>query len=78
MSSEFFSRKLLRYLYEEGVFQANEYNNYDPEKDYEFMLKMFNKRDKDSITLNQKRKINAIIMNSVRPYLVNQLLNKIV
>lgn len=42
------------------------------------MLKMFNKRDKDSITLNQQRKINAIIMNSVRPYLVNQLLNKIV
>lgn len=78
LSSEFFSRKLLRYLYEEGVFQANEYNNYDPEKDYEFMLKMFNKRDKDSITPKQQRKINAIIMNSVRPYLVKQLLNKIV
>lgn len=78
LSSEFFSRKLLRYLYEKGVFQVNEYNNYDPEKDYEFMLKMFNKRDKDSITPKQQRKINAIIMNSVRPYLVKQLLNKIV
>ncbi len=77
LSPEFFSRKLLRYLYDEGVFLANEYNNYDPEIDYEFMLKMFNKRDKTSITLNQQRKINAIIMTSIRPYLVEQLVNKI-
>ena len=77
LSSEFFSRKLLKYLYEEGVFQANEYNNNDPEIDYKFMLKMFNKRDKESITPNQQRKINAIIMTSIRPYLVKQLLDKI-
>lgn len=77
LSSEFFSRKLLKYLYDVGVFQANEYNNYDPEIDYEFMLKMFNKRDKDSITRNQQRKINAIIMTSIRPYLAEQLINKI-
>ena len=77
LSPEFFSRKLLKYLYEEGVFQANEYNNNEPEVDYEFMLKMFNKRDKESITPNQQRKINAIIMASNRPYLVEQLVNKI-
>ena len=77
LSPEFFSRKLLKYLYEEGVFQANEYNNNEPEIDYEFMLKMFNKRDKESITPNQQRKINAIIMTSIRPYLVEQLVNKI-
>lgn len=77
LSSEFFSRKLLRYLYNKDVFQANEYNNYNPKIDYEFMLKMFNKRNKASITLNQQRKINAIIMTSIRPYLAEQLKNKI-
>lgn len=77
LSSEFFSRKLLKYLYDEGVFQANEYNNYNPEIDYEFMLKMFNTHNKASITQNRQRKINAIIMTSIRPYLVEQLKNKI-
>lgn len=77
LSSEFFSRKLLRYLYDNGVFQANEYNNYNSKIDYEFMVKMFNKRDKFSITLKQQKKINAIIMTSIRPYLTEQLINKI-
>lgn len=78
LSPEYFSRKLLRYLYDKDVFQANKYNNYDSKVDYEFMLKMFNKKDKDSITLNQQRKINAIIMASIRPYLVELLTNKII
>lgn len=77
LSSEFFSRKLLRYLYDKGIFQANEYNHYDPEIDYKFMLQMFNKRDKTSITLNQQRKISAIIITSIKPYLAKQLMNKI-
>lgn len=55
LSSELFSRKLLRWLYEEGAFDT-EYNDYDGEDDYEFMLKMFNKRDKDSISLKQDKK----------------------
>lgn len=77
LSPEFFSRKLLGYLFDEGVFEANEYNHFDPEVDYEFLLKMFNKRDKDSITGKQQAKIRAIIMTSIRPYLVEQLRKKI-
>lgn len=77
LSPEFFSRKLLKYLLDDGAFDANEFNNYNPNIDYEFMLKMFNKRDKDSITAKQQKKISAIIMNSIRPYLVKQLLEKI-
>lgn len=77
LSPEFFSRKLLKHLLDCGAFKANEYNNYDPEKDYEFILKMFNKRNKNSITGAQQKKINAIIINSIRPYLAEQLLDKI-
>lgn len=55
LSAELFSRKLLRWLYEEGAFDT-EYNHYDGERDYEFMLKMFNKRDKDLIIFNQDKK----------------------
>lgn len=76
LNSEYFSRKLLKHLFEEGAFQPSEYNNNDGENDYEFMLKMFNKRSEP--TDNQKRKIRAIIVASIKPYLVQQLKNKIV
>ena len=77
LSSEYFSRKLLKYLYEQNVFNSSEYNNYNPENDYYFLLEMFNKRNKNSITPKQQRKINAIIITSIRPYLVKQLKGKI-
>ena len=76
LSTEFFSRKLLAYLYEDGAFTDNEYNNYDAEEDYYFMLDMFNKRNKDQITPRQHRKIRAIIVASIRPYLKGKLNNK--
>ena len=75
LSSEFFSRKVLERLYQEGAFDS-EYNNYDGYDDYEFILKMFNKKDKSSITTAQQRKIRAIIVASIRPYLRDQLAAK--
>jgi hypothetical protein len=77
LSSDLFSRKLLFYFYEENVFRPNSYNRYNPEVDYEFMLQMFNKRNKDSISTLQQRKISAIIMDSIRPYLRAVLRDKI-
>lgn len=77
LSSDLFSRKLLGYLLDEGAFQANSYNGFDPEVDCDFLLKMFNKRDKDNISMAQRRKISAIIMNSIRPYLRSVLKDKI-
>lgn len=76
LSPELFSRKLLLYLYEEGAFDTD-YNNYDGETDYLFMLKMFNKRDKSSITRAQQGKISAIIVSSIKPYLIERLKNKV-
>lgn len=76
LSPEFFSRKLLRKLLDEGAFDC-EYNDYDGFDDYEFILKMFNKQDKSSITIGQEKKIRAIIVASIRPYLQSQLAEKI-
>lgn len=69
LTPEYFSRRLLIELYERGVFQPNEYNGYDGYNDYEFLLKMFNKRDKDHITIGQEKKIRGLIGYSIRPYL---------
>lgn len=76
LSPDYFSRKLLKKLYEEGAFDSD-FNDYDGFKDYNFMLKMFNKRDKSSITSRQQSKIRAIIVASVRPFLKARLDRKV-
>lgn len=76
LTADFFSRKLLLALYNEGAFNT-EYNSYDGEQDYEFMVKMFNKRNKNSISSAQNKKIKAIIINSIRPFLKQKLNRKI-
>lgn len=77
LSSDLFSRKLLTALYDEGAFKPNKYNGFDGENDYEFVLEMFNKRNKDSITESQNRKVRAIILNSIKPHLIRKLNDKI-
>lgn len=77
LSSEFFTRKLIRKLYEDGAFKPNEYNKFSPEKDYDFLLKMFNKINKNEITEAQKRKINGLIVGAINPFLKDRLENKI-
>lgn len=74
LSSDFFSRKLLKYLYDLEAFTGSEYNNYEPFRDYQFMLDMFNKRVR---TQRQEKKATAIIMSSIRPFLREMLRNKI-
>lgn len=77
LSSEYFSKKLLKYLYEQDIFKKSTYNHFNPKEDYDFLLKMFNKRDKNSITEKEQKKINAIIITSIKPYLIEQLKTKI-
>ncbi|MHB8066199.1 MAG: hypothetical protein ACYDG2_26860 [Ruminiclostridium sp.] len=74
LSSDFFSRKLLRYLYDLDAFEATEYNNYEPYNDYQFLLDMFNKRIR---TERQEKKATAIILNSIRPFLHKMLRDKV-
>lgn len=73
LSSKYFSKKLLLALYKDNAFPPNKYNHNDGKNDYQFMLEMFNKRDKLAITDNQRKKINAIIAWSIRPYLKQKL-----
>ena len=77
LSKDLFSRKLIRYLHSQGVFRENEYNDFDSGADCRFLLKMFNKRDKDSISERQQKKISAIILTSVKPYLQDMLADRI-
>ena len=67
LNSDFFSRKLLLYLFEQNALD---------EGDYQFMLDMFNKRDKDSITYGQQRKINAVVGFTSKSYLQRKLAGK--
>ena len=73
LSSEYFSRKLLGYLFDNDAFEPNEYNDFDGENDYAFMLEMFNKRNKDEIYGSRQRKINAIIANSILPFVRSRI-----
>ena len=77
LSTELFSRKLIMYLFKEGAFESNN-PNYSALNNYTFFLKMFNKRDKESITPAQDKKIKAILLNNIRPFIRKQLAGKFV
>ncbi len=63
LSPQYFSRKLLGELYREGTFPASRYNDFDGRNDYRFLLDMFNKKHKESITPGQQRKIRALMLS---------------
>lgn len=65
-SSKYFSKKLLKFLYDNEAFMANKYNHYNPKKDYDFLLKMFNMKNEGST--KQRDKIKAIYLNSIVPF----------
>lgn len=64
----YYSRKLLWFFYEHDVFKPTEHNNFEEINDYEFMVDMFNAHSR---TKAQKWKINAIIRNDLRPFLID-------
>lgn len=71
LNTDFFSRKLIKYLYDNDAFEANGYNNYDPQVDYDFLIRMFNKRN--APTYNQQRRINALIYKNIIPFAKEKL-----
>lgn len=48
-------------------------DRYDGTNDYQFMLDMFNKRNKSEITEQQHRKIRGLIAYSIKPFLRERL-----
>ena len=76
LSSELFSRKLIKYLYDEGAFDSNS-SNYPAYETYKFFLKMFNKRNKEEISEKQDKKIKAILLNNIKPFVQKRIREKI-
>lgn len=74
LTSDWFSRKLLTYLYERGTFKPSAYNNFDPKVDYRFLMDMFNQHKEP--TEKQQRKITALIMSNIFPDLKAELAKK--
>lgn len=66
-----YSRKLLYFLYEQDAFRPTKYNGYDGYNDYLFLLDMFNG---GFCSEAQERKCQAIIMQSIYPWLRNRVL----
>lgn len=66
LSSDLFSRKLLKSFYEEGAFESDFYL-YSAEENYNFMLKMFNKKSAPSP--KEQRRIDALIINNIKPFI---------
>jgi hypothetical protein len=63
LTSEYFSRNLLKYLCDKDAFEANQYNAFEPRNDYRFMLAMFNKRNKEEIDESLKKKQGQLSRN---------------
>lgn len=70
LNGENFSKKLLEHFFNAGVFTPDKYNNYNGQKDYEYFLKIFNKRKKENISITQAMKIKAIINKKIKPYIM--------
>lgn len=68
LTSEHFSRATLKWLLDEGAFPADEWNEYNGEKDYRFLLDMFNKRNKDALSRKQEGKIYQLLKKKVLPF----------
>lgn len=69
-TSKYFSRTLLEHLHSAGAFTPDEWNHYDGEEDYSFLLDMFNKRNKDALTAKQHRKISVLLNKKVFPFVL--------
>jgi hypothetical protein len=70
LTTDYFSREILKWLYEEGAFPATTYNGNDGEKDYLFLLDMFNKRNKDDISPPRQRKILGLVHYTIKPFVL--------
>ncbi len=69
LDNNFFTRKLIKLFRDKKVIT---------EKDYSFMLKMFNKKNKEDITKNQQKYINGLLGFTIYPYLEKELASQIV
>lgn len=68
LTSDFFTKSVLDYLYDAGAFTPDQWNSGNGENDYDFLLKMFRKRKKEDITASQRAKIYMLLTHKVVPF----------
>lgn len=73
LTSDYFSRAMLEYFFLQGVFTSDQWNFGDGEGDYDFLLKMFNKRNKEDISRAQNAKIYMLLTRKVLPFVESDL-----
>ena len=71
LSTDYFSRAVLDYLGDAGVFTPDQYNHQDGWSDWDFLRKMFGVRDKTTITPKQRWKIRKIIDRKIVTFVLN-------
>jgi len=70
LTSDYFSRLVLDTLRSEGAFPGDRWNKGDGGKDHEFLLKMFNKREKSDISVKQQNKIDVLLAKKIVPFVL--------
>ncbi|PRY67699.1 hypothetical protein B0I08_106307 [Glaciihabitans tibetensis] len=71
LTTEYFSRAVLDYLYDVGAFTPDQYNENDGWNDWEFLRKMFGVRDKTEISPKRQWKIRKILDQKAVPFVIN-------
>lgn len=70
LTAEYFSRALIGYFEDSGAFTPDQWNTAEWHEDYWFLLDMFNKKNKDTITKRQRYKIDVLLRNKVFPFVL--------
>lgn len=68
-TSKYFSRGLIDHMHERNAFKPTAFNDFNPENDYVFSKKIFNKRDKSTIPSWDWIKMDAIMKHCILPFI---------
>jgi hypothetical protein len=71
LTTEYFSRAVLDYLFDAGAFTPDQYNGDNGENDWEFLRKMFGIRDKTTINSKQQWKLMKLLEQKIVPFVLN-------
>lgn len=74
LSPKIFSRKVLDYLYANGAFTPNQYNEFNGRNDYNFILECI--YGDAYISKSEQRKAVAIILQSIKPFIESRFGSK--
>lgn len=71
VDKEWFSRATLDYLLDHGAFTPDQYNRGDGYYDWEFLRKVFGKRDKGDLSSKQLYRARMLVQNKIIPFVLD-------